>query len=252
MILRDCHVHTVFSDGKNTAEEMVLAALDLGMEVLGFSDHSFTRFDTSYCMPEESIGAYRAEIGRLKEKYAGRITLLCGIEQDAFAEYPAKEYDYSIGSVHYVKLEDEYVPVDETPEILIRAAEKYFRGDIYALAEEYYRTVGELPERQEPSWIGHFDLINKFNEGGRLFDPSAPRLRAAWQAAARRCCAAGLPFEINTGALARGLRSEAYPSHEMIEYIASLGGRFVLSSDSHSAATLMYGFADYERYVQDT
>jgi hypothetical protein len=37
----------------------------------------------------------------------------------------------------------------------------------------------------------------------------------------------------------------------MIEYIGSLGGRFVLSSDAHSAETLMYRFADYERYVQE-
>ncbi len=251
MILRDMHVHTVFSDGKDTPEEMVLAALSLGMETLGFSDHSFTRFDTSYCMPEAAIEDYKAEIFRLKEKYAGQIEILCGIEQDAFAEYPAMGYDYSIGSVHYIRLGDKFIPVDETAQLLRDTADWYFGGDIYAVCEEYFRTVAELPESQHPTWIGHFDLISKFNEDGSLFDPQAPRFRAAWKAAAERCAAAGLPFEINTGALARGLRSEPYPSLEMIEYIGSLGGRFVLSSDAHSAETLMYRFADYERYVQE-
>ncbi len=40
MELCDKHVHTIFSDGKNTPEEVVLEAIARKMEVLGFSDHS--------------------------------------------------------------------------------------------------------------------------------------------------------------------------------------------------------------------
>ena len=40
MIRSNYHTHTVFSDGANTPEEMVLAAIDLGLESIGFSDHS--------------------------------------------------------------------------------------------------------------------------------------------------------------------------------------------------------------------
>ena len=36
----DLHMHTVFSDGKNTAEEMVLEAIRRGLETVGISDHS--------------------------------------------------------------------------------------------------------------------------------------------------------------------------------------------------------------------
>ena len=35
------HTHTRFADGKHTAEEVVLSAIENGMEVLGFSEHSF-------------------------------------------------------------------------------------------------------------------------------------------------------------------------------------------------------------------
>ena len=33
--MKDLHVHTTFSDGKNTPEEMILAALDKGLETIG-------------------------------------------------------------------------------------------------------------------------------------------------------------------------------------------------------------------------
>ncbi len=44
------HQHTTFSDGKNTPEEVLQSALARGMEAIGFSDHSYTSIDESYCM----------------------------------------------------------------------------------------------------------------------------------------------------------------------------------------------------------
>ena len=40
MTLQNLHTHTVFSDGKNTPEEMVLGAVRAGCTSLGFSEHS--------------------------------------------------------------------------------------------------------------------------------------------------------------------------------------------------------------------
>ena len=53
MIREDYHVHTTFSDGRNSMEEMVLSAVSMGMQKIGFSDHSHTSFDLSYCMKKE-------------------------------------------------------------------------------------------------------------------------------------------------------------------------------------------------------
>ena len=36
----DLHMHTVWSDGTNTAEEMVQEAIRKGLETVGISDHS--------------------------------------------------------------------------------------------------------------------------------------------------------------------------------------------------------------------
>ena len=240
--MRDLHVHTTFSDGRSDPETVVLAAIARGLTTLGFSDHSYTHFDTAYCVPQEKLPAYRAEIAALKKKYAAQIEILCGIEQDFYSEEPTDGYDYVIGSVHYVKAGGEYLPVDESRDRLLDAVDRHFGGDIYALAEAYYETVAQVADKLRPHIIGHFDLISKFNEGGKLFDQAHPRYVAAWQAAADRLLVSGIPFEINTGAVSRGYRAAPYPAAPIREYLAERGARFLWSSDSHWADTLCFGF----------
>ena len=240
--MTDLHVHTTFSDGRSTPEEMVQAAIAKDMTTLGFSDHSYTHFDTAYCIPKEKIPAYRAEIHVLKAKYAGQLEILCGIEQDFYSEESTEGYDYVIGSVHYVKAGEKYLPVDESRQALLRAVQEAFSGDFYALAEAYYQTVALVAEKLQPPIIGHFDLISKFNEDGKLFDETHPRYIAAWQAAADRLLKAEIPFEINTGAVSRGYRTAPYPAAPIREYLANRGARFLWSSDSHRADTLCFGF----------
>lgn len=244
MTSRDLHVHTTFSDGKNTPEEVVLAAIKKGVKTLGFSDHSYTPFDTSYCMKEEQVSNYINEINALKEKYRDKIEILCGIEQDYFAGKPTHNFDYVIGSVHYIKLGEEYIDVDDTAEKLQNAAKKYFGDDIYSLVEEYYRLVGEVLEVTNANIIGHFDLITKFCEKESIFDQNNPRYVAAWQKAVDKLLKHNKPFEINTGAISRGYRTTPYPAPQIIDYIKQNGGRFILSSDSHKADTVMFGFSE--------
>ena len=64
-MLTNFHTHTVFCDGKNTPEEMVLSAIEKGFTALGFSGHGLTGFDPGYCLRD--IAGYRAEVLRLLE-----------------------------------------------------------------------------------------------------------------------------------------------------------------------------------------
>ena len=247
MILEDFHVHSSFSDGVNPPEEIIEAAIAKGMTRLGISDHSYTSFDLEPCVPKERLEERRAALAALKDKYRGRIELFCGIEQDLDSDVPAEGYDYVIGSAHYLLLDGEYRHVDNTPEMLTQTAERFFGGDIYAVAEAYFHAEARVAERTNCDIIGHFDLISKFNERCHLFDPSHPRYLAAWQAAAEALLPYGKPFEINTGAMSRGWRSDPYPAADILRYLADRGARVLLSSDSHSSDTLCYGFEEQER-----
>ena len=238
----DLHIHTTFSDGENTPEEMVLSAIDKGIKTLGFSDHSYTSFDIDCCIKLENIDKYKAEIRRLKEKYKTQIEILCGIEQDYYSDTDVKDYDYVIGSVHYLKFGNEYIWVDGDPKFLISAAEKYFGGDIYAIIEDYYKKVGKVAEKTGATIIGHFDLITKFCEKQPFFDQNHPRYIKAWKDAVDKLLKYNIPFEINLGAISRGYRTTPYPAEDIKEYILRNGGKFVLSSDSHEAKTLGFKF----------
>lgn len=235
---QDLHTHTTYSDGKNTPEEMILAAADEGLDTIGISDHSYTSIDENYCIKKEKIAGYVAEISALKEKYKGKIEVLCGIEQDYFSDEPTDMFDYAIGSVHYIKAGGEYIPVDESAEILKKAADKYFGGDMYALVEEYYRLEADVIRKTNADIIGHFDLITKFQEQTPLFDERNPRYISAWKKACDNLLKTKKPFEINTGAISRGYRTTPYPSEEIRQYILENNGTLILSSDSHMTGSV--------------
>lgn len=242
MITRDLHIHTIFSDGKNSPEEMVLGAIKKGLTTIGFSDHSHSPFDTGYCMGKDKVGEYVSEIRNLKEKYRNEIEVLCGIEQDYYSDIVSQDLDYVIGSVHYIKKNEEFIPADNTAQHLINAVKKHFDGDIYALVEEYYHLVADVVEKTNADIIGHFDLITKFSEKEPLFDTNHPRYISAWKKAVDKLLCFDVPFEINTGAISRGYRTTAYPNEDIRNYIKENGGKFILSSDSHCVDTIAFDF----------
>ena len=73
MLKANYHTHTVLCDGKNTAEEMVQRALDLGFKYLGFSGH----MDPGVHMDWPT---YVAEVRRLQGLYGERLDILMGVD----------------------------------------------------------------------------------------------------------------------------------------------------------------------------
>lgn len=246
------HTHSVYSDGVDTLEELVIQAIELGFDRLGFSEHSYTYFDESYCLSKEKTAQYKQEVRNLRDKYRDKIAIYLGIEQDLYSEESTNDYDYVIGSVHYVNKDGAFLAIDESAEDLRHYSEKYYDGDIYALVEDYFEAVGSWADK-ECDIIGHFDLITKFNEKYPLFSESHPRYQKAAQAALDKILQAGKIIELNTGAMARGWRTSPYPQCNWLEYILANGGQIMLASDCHDSAYLAYEFADekikrYENY----
>lgn len=246
MELKNFHTHSTFCDGKNTLEEMTVAAIEQGFTALGFSGHAYTSIDTSFCMSQAQTREYIREIKRLREKYSDKIRLYIGLEADLYTDdTDFSDFDYVIGSVHYIKCDQTYVSVDEPPSDYQKYyIDRYCGGSFIGFAEAYYENVTKIAERLRPSLIGHFDLVTKFNEDDCLFSTSDPRYVKAWQTAADALLKLGVPFEINTGAIARNCRITPYPSLEIAKYITERGGSFVLSSDCHNKDFLSCKFED--------
>ena len=237
------HTHTSFADGKHTAEEVVLSAIDAGMKVLGFSEHSFHSHPTVFGMQSPACQQeYRQEICRLKDRYADRIKILCGIEQDSFSGVPTDVYDYVIGSVHYLHLNGEFCAIDLSVQEVQDAIQKHCGGDPIVYAKAYFEAVAGVEEDTQCDIVGHFDLLTKFNERTAIFDTSDPRYIKAGLEALDALLEKDVIFEVNTGAMARGYRTTPYPAPIFLRYIAEKRGNVTLSSDAHNKDFLTYGF----------
>lgn len=241
-VFSNYHTHTIYCDGSDTPEELVLEAIRLGCPAIGFSGHSFTEFDQSYCMSRENTEKYKEAVRELKEKYRGKIEILLGVEQDYYSDEPTDDYDFVIGSVHYVLKDGVYLTVDWTRERQEEDVKKYYGGDFYAYAEDYYKAVADLYRKTKCDIVGHFDLITKFNEGCALFDEGNERYRKAALDAVSALLKTPAAFEINTGAIVRGLRSEPYPAKFILDEIYKAGGEVIVSSDCHAKENLLFGF----------
>ncbi len=242
MILQNLHTHSVYADGKDTLAEMARAAFEDGLASLGFSEHGITDFDPEYSMSIQSAPRYAVEVAQIKKEYLGKMEIFCGVEQDYYSIEPNFVCDYRIGSVHYIKKDGEYVIVDGgSAEKLLLRIDKYWSGDRMAMCEEYYEMVSRLPAVTKCDIIGHIDVITKLNELAGLFDTENARYKEAAYSAVDALCKADMIFEINTGAMARGVRKTPYPAPDILSRIKEKGGRILFNSDCHDRRFLLYG-----------
>ncbi|MBO5212461.1 MAG: histidinol-phosphatase [Clostridia bacterium] len=245
------HLHTTFCDGKNTAEEMVLAAIEQGCHEIGFSGHAYMDFDNSWCMTIKNTEKYKKTVLELKEKYKDQIKIYLGIEQDYYSSLPTGEYDYVIGSVHYVKKDGKYLPVDLSHEATLAFVNEHYSGDFYAYCEDYYKLVADLYNKTKCDIIGHVDLVTKFNEGGREFDTSNERYQKCALEAVEALLLTPAIFEVNTGAISRGYRKDAYPEKFLLDRIAKSRKSFVVNSDTHSVDTVTFKIKEYKELLDE-
>jgi len=235
----DIHMHTVFSDGVETAEQMVRGAIEKGLCAVGISDHSYTEHDLRYCIPAIRQEEYLSELTRLKAAYADRIEVYIGLEYDGTTELTDRErYDYVIGDCHYVKTFDGYHSVDHADAEQRAAIDTYFGGDSLAYARAYFETYLDCTRRHRPDVLGHFDLAAKFGH----IDEADTRYRSMATETLLACLAITPIVELNTGAISRNLRTVPYPQAFLLRELLQHGGKITLSSDAHRSEHIGFGF----------
>lgn len=245
------HTHTTFSDGRDTAEEMVRAALARGFVSLGFSDHGVTPHDTAAMSPEGEP-RYISEIHRLQRQYGDRIEIVLGCEHDqSMPGWDLSAYSYVIESVHFLHKNGEYIPIDHSAGVLCDAVNRLYGGDPYAMCGDYFDSVCRSIESGCGEIIGHIGLCGKFNENGEMFDFSDPRYESRALEALKLAAERGRMVEINTGAISRGYRTAPYPEPRLLKAMKGFGTRILISSDCHRAGDVDFGFDLAARLARD-
>ncbi len=272
------HTHSSFCDGKNTAEEMVLSAIERGLTVLGFSGHCMYPLDPEFYKPVDSlwhmplaaIDDYAAEIRRLAKKYEDKIKILLGFEADYFCSerygtavpdktaYSKFAPDYLIGSVHFINCSEEefgFYSVDNKAEFVQQALTKFYAKpdgtiDGKAAVCDYFEAERQMLARGNFEIMGHPDLIRLRNTSLHFFDEADSWYKEQLKLTAKAAATAGVIAEINTGAVARGLMSQLYPSPQFLEYLRAAGVTVCINTDSHKTDTIDFGLDSSMAYAK--
>ena len=202
-------------------EEYVLRAIDRGLVLFGFSDHTpYTYPDgySSYCkMGVDEMGIYFSEAQRLKEKYCDYIEIPVGFEAEyypaywdsLFSEYRKYPLEYLLYGAHHIGNEpDSFSAFDKTSDPARLCA--YVDHSIAAL------------ETGKFSAMTHPDCLNFVGDEG-LYREEMRRLIAA----AKRL---GVPIELNMQGMRAG---KHYPTPAFWEEASQMGATTYIGMDCH-------------------
>ncbi len=241
---QNLHTHSIYCDGNDTPEQVVQAAIEKGFTSIGFSGHAYTPFYRAFIDRPDETPAYLQEVRRLKEKYKGQLDIFCGLEVEVDVPPKYEGFDYLIGAVHYFHIGDEYVGFDRTAEWVDKIIDENFAGDWLKFAERYFSDVARLPQTCDFDILAHFDLVAKNAENVARFDETDPRYLSMGMDAIDALAGKIPLFEVNTGAIARGYRSIAYPAPVFLRRLREKGFGAVITSDCHDVKYLDYAFDD--------
>jgi DNA polymerase (family X) len=191
----DLHMHTVLSDGRNTAEEMALAARDLGLSYIAITDHSASHGFGNHVEPDE-LRRQIERIRALNEQIEG-IEILVGTEAnigtDGAPDYDddlLAELDWVIASVHTSFAIDTAAMTDR----MVAAIE-------HPLVDAIGHPTGRKIERRRPYGLDVDRVIEAAARTGTMIEiNSAPDRRDLNDVHARAAAQAGVRILVNSDA----------------------------------------------------
>lgn len=246
------HTHSTFCDGKNTVEEMALAAVEKNFNVMGFSSHSMYPFGSTWHIAPRSHEDYCKEVGRVKEMLSDKIEILLGFEADfinglccpSFSNYEKFKPDFLIGAVHFVPGKDGFIEADGSPDTVRKGIDEFFNGSVRDAVGEYFSCQRQMLLRGNFTFMAHPDLIRKQNARQKLFDENESWYVDEIKTLAKEIAKSGVCVEINTGGMARGYLTSPYPSEHFLSLLCENKVPVTINSDAHQCQHLDYAFEE--------
>ncbi len=214
-------------------EAYVLAAIDAGIEVLGFSDHSPWRYDSNFVahmrMHESEFDVYYQSIKKLQQKYKDQIDIKIGLECEYFKRYmPWLENLCRKYELDYIILGNHYFQSDEL---------RIYFGS--ACDDDYYleKYVDEAIEGLETglyTYLAHPDL---FMRGRSRFDEFAKQQSIRLLQACKRL---NIPIEYNLeGARVMDeYQVDGYPFPQFWDLVKDIDNDVIIGYDAHNPYSL--------------
>lgn len=241
MIKQNLHTHSQYDDGKDAIDEIVQKAQERGFTILGFSGHGYYAKDDSSMTPEKTK-QYIQDVRQAQQQAPNGLKIYLGIEEDSMAPIEnVEDFDYVIGSVHYLEHNGKIYPIDYSKEQFDEMLKEGYQNDINALAKDYYLAIERQAQNPNIQILGHLDLIAKYNEDQTYYCFDDPKILSYAKIAIEQLVKAGKIFEMNSGAMAREYRNSPYPSIELLKLIYEANGKILINTDCHDKEYLDYG-----------
>ena len=247
MKLIDCHTHTQFSVDSEADLGMCAERADrLGLVAYAVTDHCECNswypaehysdgddMHDSYCYKDcflDSVAAVTA----LKEKYNGKLNLICGVEMgqpqaapEAAAFINADErVDFIIGSLHQIRGEKDFYYID----YMDLGTDK-----IYDLLERYFTELNEMCRTNSFDVLGHLTYCLRYMKQRHGIEPDISRFDDIIADSFRTLAQNGKGIEINTSGLRQGF-GETFPNLRYTKLFREMGGEIIsVGSDAHTA-----------------
>lgn len=241
----DLHNHTTLCHhASGSMDEYITKAIDLGINIYGFSCHSPMDFDPSYRMKLEELPLYCQMVEKIQNKYKNKIEILLGLEVDfidtredllkkEIFQYP---FDYLIGSVHF--LGDWGF---DNPEFM----GEYAKRNIQECWEKYLYSITKMAKSGLFQIVGHFDLLKIFG-----YIPTQ-KCHQYIQKTLEVIKNHEMILEINASGLRKPIQ-EQYPSIEILTMAKKIGVQITFGSDSHSVEQVGFGYEKCLKIAKDT
>lgn len=221
----DIHNHTILCNhATGTTEEYIKKAIELKIDIFGFSEHAPMNFDEKYRLKLEDKKFYENDVLFLKEKYKNDIEILLGYEVDylkgdyILPEVLNSKVDYLIGSVHFINDGWGF----DNPEFI----GQYKNKDIDTIWEDYFAAITNMIKSGKFDIVGHLDLIKVFK-----FLPKKD-IKIIAKDAIQHIKQSNMVVEINSAGYRKPI-AEQYPSKEILELCFELDIPITFSSDAH-------------------
>lgn len=244
------HTHTLFCDGDDTPEALVLTAIQKGFSVLGFSGHTLYPFADEWHIESRKHKNYILTIKNLAKKYENQIKILCGFEADylpPFSTLQKSQFspfspDYLIGAVHYLTSKNYIFTVDGSAENVKDGIKKNCNGSGKKCVCEYFEAQRQMLKNGNFQIWAHPDLIRKRNGILNFFNENESWYKEELKTTVKAVAKSGVVAEINTGALARGAMNDIYPSEFFLNLLFEAKVPVCVNSDCHNKSQLDCAF----------